>query len=107
MSEKAISLGIEPTEKEKFSFSREEDGVKRTVRGEQVENGWVLTVEKSWEEKNPANDTSEWKYAEFKYISKHDPRQNLKDKSSDTPDETEAKHLLGSVLATPGSLIVD
>ena len=46
MSEKAISLGIEPTEKETFSFSREEDGVKKTVKGEHVENGWVVTIEK-------------------------------------------------------------
>ena len=107
MSNKAINLGIEPTEKEKFSFSREEDGVSKTVRGQQAENGWVVTIEKRWEEKNPANDTSEWKYNEFTYISKHDPRQNLADESDDSTDETQVKHMLGSVLNTPGSLIVD
>lgn len=107
MSERAITLGIEPTEKEKFSFTREEDGVKKTVRGEQVENGWIVTIEKSWEEKNPATDTSEYKYNEFKFISRNDPRKNLEDKASDTTDETEVKHMLGSVLSTPGSLIVD
>jgi len=106
MSNKAINLGIEPTEKEKFSFSRDENGVEKTVRGEQVENGWVVTIEKRWEEKNP-DDTSEWKYNEFKYISKHDPRKNLADKSDDSTDETAVKHMLGSVLNTPGSLIVD
>lgn len=107
MSNKAISLGIEPTEKEKFSFSREEDGVEKTVRGEEVENGWIITVEKRWEDKNPANDTSEWKYNTFKYISKHDPRKNLADEASDTPNESDVKHMLGSVLNSPGSLIVD
>jgi len=107
MSNKAISLGIEPTEKESFSFTREEDGVKKTVRGEEVENGWIVTIEKSWEEKNPANDTSDWKYNEFKYISKHDPRLNLKDESDDSIKQTEVKHMLGSVLNTPGTLIVD
>ena len=104
---KAISLGVEPTEKETFSFSREEDGVEKTVRGEQVENGWFITISKRWEEKNPANDYSEWKSNEFKYISKHDPRQNIADEASDTPVESDVKHMLGSVLNTPGSLIVD
>lgn len=106
MSNKAIDLGIKPTEKETFSFSREESGVKKTVRGEQVENGWIVTIEKEWEEKNP-DDTSEWKYNTFKYISKNDPRMNLADKSDDSTDETAVKHMLGSVLETPGSLIVD
>ncbi len=104
---KAISLGVEPTEKEKFSFSREEDGVEKTVSGEEVENGWIVTIEKRWEEKNPANDYSDWKYNTFKYISKNDPRQNLADEPSDTPDDTDVKHMLSSVLNTPGSLIVD
>jgi len=105
MSE-AISLGLEPTKKEEFSFTRDENGVKKTVRGQEVENGWVITIEKSWEEKRP-DDTSEWKYNEWKYISKHDPRTNLKDDPGDTTDQTEVKHMLGSVLSTPGSLIVD
>ena len=106
MSE-AIDISIKATEKEKFSFMRNEDGIEKTVTGEQVENGWVITIDKRWEDKNPINNTSEWKYKTWKYISKHDPRKNLADDPADSSDETDLKHTLGSVLNTPGTLIVD
>ena len=95
------------SEKEKFSYSKEEDGVKRTVRGEEVENGWVVTIEKEWEEKSP-NGSSEWKYNTWKYISGKDPREILKDAKQGKPivNASEATAILNSVAAEQGMLIV-
>jgi hypothetical protein len=108
MSEAAIIETGKSTEREKFSFSKEEDGVKRTVRGEEVENGWIITVEKEWEEKNPATGQSDWKYGTWKYISSKDPREVYQDKQQQqkVPIPDEATSILNSVASAGGLLIV-
>jgi len=108
MSE-AETIGTGKSEdKEKFSFAKEEDGVKRTVKGEEVENGWMVTIEKEWEEKNPASGQSEWKYNTWKYISARDPREVLKDAKAGKPitNPSDATDILNSVAASQGMLIV-
>jgi len=106
MSDKAIDLGIRPTEDENFEFSKKIDGVKKTVRGEKVENGWVITIEKEWEEKNPINDTSEWKYNTWKYISTNNPLKNTNPEEKQSQEEADLANLLNSVAAAQGDIMI-
>jgi hypothetical protein len=106
----AVRMGDDKSaEKEKFSFSKETDGVKKTVRGEEVENGWIVTVEKSWEEKNPANGYTDYKNNEWRYISPKDPREIINDQQQvkkPTIDTTAATDMLKSISDSQNLLIV-
>jgi hypothetical protein len=109
MSDLKITATGKSSKKDKFSFSREEDGVTKTVRGEEVENGWIVTIEKEWEEKNPANDMSDWKHNSWKYISPKDPREIIKEQQQPKKpmiDTTVATEMLKSVSESEGLLIV-
>ena len=104
----AITATGKSSEKEKFSFSKEADGIKKTVRGEEVENGWLVTIEKEWEEKSP-NSSSDWKYNTWKYISPKDPREIIKEQQQPKKpviDTSAATDMLASVSASEGLLIV-
>jgi hypothetical protein len=96
-------------EKKKFSFSKEEDGVTRTVSGEEVENGWLVTIRKEWEEKDPVKDYTDYKSSSWKYISPKDPREIIKEQQQPKKpviDTNAATDMLKSVSDTEGLLIV-
>lgn len=88
---KSNSYG-QKTEKKSFTFSKELDGIKKTVRGEEVENGWVITIEKEGNVKDPLNETTEYKYECKKYISKDNPMEKYNEEgkpAAGEPDETQ------------------
>ena len=106
-SAEIISTG-RSTDKDKFSFSREEDGIKKTITGSEVENGWLIRVEKEWEEKSP-DGSSEWKFNKWEYISPTDPRETIKEQQQPTKpviDTNMATEMLKSVSQSQGLLIV-
>jgi len=106
-SPEIVSTG-KSSDKETFSFSKEQDGIKKTVRGEEVENGWIVTVDKEWEEKS-VNGTSEWKFNSWKYISPVDPRELAKEKEDvqkPVINTEDAVSWLKSVSDSQGLLIV-
>ena len=98
-------------EKETFSFSKELEGVTKRVSGEEVENGWVITIHKEWYEINQLNDSKEYKSIVLKYISKDNPLDKLKKddkKMNSSPDEAgDAMDMLNDITAAQGMLIVD
>ena len=98
-------------EKETFSFSKEIEGVTKRVSGEEVENGWVITITKEWYDKNLLNDTKEYKSDTCKYISKDNPLDKLKKddkKINGSHDEAgDAMDMLGDITAAQGMLMVD
>lgn len=110
MSELATNLGVGKKEKETFAFEKDESGVSNRVSGEEVENGWIVTIEKRWKEKSTATGYEETKWNSWKYISKIDPRELLKKKPDDAPledENTEIKNLLSSVATDDGMLMVE
>lgn len=102
-----ITLGTGPIKKEKFSFTKDLDGVKKTVRGEQVENGWVICIEKEWKEKNPATNEEQYKFNEWKYISKENPLDKLKNKDATTGEEADIVNSMSDIISSVGSIVVD
>jgi len=101
-----VSTG-KSSEKEKFSFTKEADGVSKTVRGEEVENGWLVTVEKSWEEAR-GDGGSDYKHNTWKYISPKDPREIIKEQQQPKKpiiDTNEATEMLKSVSASEGLIL--
>lgn len=79
---KSKSTYIMSNVKQTFNFSKELDGVTKTVRGEECENGWVITISKEWYEGE--GDNRNWKTESKKYISKDNPLENMKDKKDKT-----------------------
>jgi hypothetical protein len=101
MDEISLNSGIAKEEKRKFSFTKDVNGVSKTVRGEEVENGWVLTIDKEWKEKKD-DGSMDYKYETKKYISKDNPFDSISKKEEET-----AISLIKDVLDMEGSLLVD
>lgn len=110
MSEKiAVNLGTKPKEKETFEFTKDIDGVRKTVRGRQVENGWVISISKEWVEKGTGDGDSmgEWKHNEWEYITKSNPLEKLRDSDGETNEEDDVMNLVNDVASSGGMLLVD
>ncbi len=96
--------------KESFSFSKEVDGVTKTLSGRQVENGWLVTIRKEWrDEPKEGSDYREWHSKEFEYVTKTNPVEDLKKKKKEEKGEgdTEITKLLSAFATNSGMLLVD
>jgi hypothetical protein len=93
-------------EKKTFSFSKKVDGVTKSVNGREVENGWVIDIEKSWTETdNDGNDRYKNDYKT--YISKDNPLDKLKEKKKEKKDDTGVSGMLSDITSSMGMLLVD
>jgi hypothetical protein len=96
--------------KKQFSFSNTEDGIEKTVRGEQVENGWIITIDKNWREKSDKYPTGdgEYKYECKKYISKESPLDKM-EKNIDKKNKSENSILdtFKQIINGSGMLLID
>ena len=94
-----------PDEKQSFSFSKEDNGVTKSVRGEQVENGWVVTITKEWYTSRDGNsDDKDWHSETKKFVTTKDPRESVK---KDEGEDTSAiGSLISDIAGSNGMLIV-
>lgn len=107
MSDAITIPGGDPKDKETFSFSKDIDGVKKTVRGEEVENGWIITIEKEWQEKLVGGG-KDYKFNSWKYISKDNPMDKLNKESDGTEaEDNDINNMLEEVAGASGMLLVD
>lgn len=82
----SIKSSIMENQKQTFDFTKEVNGVTKTVRGEECENGWVITIRKEWYEGESPN--KQWKSESKKYISKDNPLEKItKDKNKKKGDD--------------------
>ena len=81
-----------------FSVSKTIDGVTKRVSGEKVENGWIITINKSGNFGRERDDgTKEWMDEYKKYLSKENPFDKKEDLNSDLKDaETFLSGILGA-----------
>ena len=101
-----MKVGMSTTdEKQSFSFSKEDNGVTKSVRGEQVENGWVVTVSKEWyTDRDGEGDDKDWHSETKKFVTTKDPRESVK---KDEGDNTSAiSSLISDIAGSNGMLIV-
>lgn len=92
------------TDDKSFSVSKKIDGVEKTVSGEKVENGWILTIRKEWQDTpKEGSDYGEWHNESKKFISVENPLNNLKGKAQ--TDMQDAESMLSSILGQ-GMLMV-
>jgi hypothetical protein len=105
MSEET-AVKSEKETKKTFSFSKEADGVTRSISGREVENGWVIDINKSWTEKDDdGNDRYKNDYKT--YISKDNPLDKIKDGKKEKKDDSGISGMLGDIATSMGMLIVD
>ena len=64
------------------------DGSSKTVRIRQVENGWIICIDKRFKE------GEEWKYEEKEYISRKNP---VEDEEEETNEEDVISEVLKSI----------
>jgi len=95
-----LSVTADEGGKKRFSFSQDKDNVHKRVEVEEVENGWIMTVNKEYTISE--GDKKEWKYECKKYISKNNPLE--KKKKKDTDDITS---LFDSVFGNSNMITVD
>ena len=94
MSEEIVMSTSMPDEKQSFSFSKEDNGVTKSVCGEQVENGWVVTITKEWYTDRDTNDDGkDWHSETKKFVTTKDPRESVK------KDEGEDTSAIGSLIS--------
>ena len=76
--------------KSKFSASKrvEKNGTSKTVRVDEIENGFIVTVEKSWRDKKNG-----YQYEEKRYITKDNPFENPKEVGNSPMAESLEKFL--------------
>ena len=87
-----------------FSVSKKIDGVEKTISGEMVENGWILTIRKEWhDEPKEGSDYGEYHSDTKKYISVSNPLDKLK--GAGKSDIQDAEEMLRSILGS-GMLLV-
>ena len=91
-------------EKQTFNFSKELDGVTKTVRGEECENGWVISITKEWYEGESPNRT--WKNECKRYISKDNPLDKL-EKSKEKKADNEVSEIIDGFNSLTSMLLVD
>lgn len=96
MSE-AIEISPDMSDDKSFSVSKKIDGVEKTVSGEKVENGWIITVRKEWhDEPTEKDEYGKWHDESKKFISVTNPLESLKGKAKTEFDDATA--LLDSIL---------
>ena len=89
---------MESNEKE-FSVSKKINDIEKTVSGEMVENGWIITIRKEWRDPPKDGETyREYRSEVKKYISVTNPLDNLKGKQKTDMDN--AEEMLGSILGS-------
>ena len=98
-----VAMTSKPEEKQSFSFSKENNGVTKTVRGEQVENGWVITIEKEWYTERDDGDGRDWQHESKKFVTTKDPRESMKAKEEETSPIT---NLLNDMASSSGMLMI-
>ena len=105
MSEEIAMSTSMSDEKQSFSFSKEDNGVTKSVRGEQVENGWVVTITKEWYTSRDGNsDDKDWHSETKKFVTTKDPRESVK---KDEGEDTSAiGSLISDIAGSNGMLIV-
>ncbi len=87
-----------------FSVSKKIDGVEKTVSGEKVENGWILTIRKEWRDPpTEENEYGKWHNESKRYISVENPLDKLKDNAQ--TEMKDATNMLTSILGQ-GMLMV-
>ena len=99
----AIKQPMDMESEKEFSVSKTVDGITKRVSGEKVENGWVVTINKSGNY-GPAREdgTKEWKDEYKKYISSKNP---FADKEKIDPDMKEAEALLEGILGSDSIIV--
>jgi hypothetical protein len=104
MSEYAIKQPYDMEAEKEFKVSKTLNGITKTVRGEQVENGWVISITKEGNFGREREDGSrEWEHETKKFISVENPLDKLKGKQK--TEMQNAEELLNSILG-PGMLMV-
>jgi len=93
-----------PKEKQSFSFSKENDGVTKTVRGEEVENGWVITISKEWYTNRDNDDSRDYHSETKKFVTTKDPRESKK--TEDADNTSAIGSLINDIAGDNGMLIV-
>ena len=94
-----------PEEKQGFSFSKEDNGVTKSVRGEQVENGWVVTISKEWyTDRDNDGDKRDWHSETKKFVTTKDPRESVKKEEGE--DTSAIGSLISDIAGSNGMLMV-
>jgi len=93
-----------PKEKQSFSFSKETDGTTKTVRGEEVENGWIITISKEWSVDRDNDDGRDYHSETKKFVTTKDPRESAKEKETDNTSAIGS--LINDIAGDNGMLIV-
>lgn len=100
---KEMAITSTPEEKQSFSFSKENNGVTKTVRGEEVENGWVITIEKEWTRISDDGD-KHWEHESKRFVTTKDPRESAEKKEED--NTSAISNLINDIAGDSGMLIV-
>ena len=101
---KASEITSAPEEKQSFSFSKDNNGVTKTVRGEQAENGWIVTIDREWYTDKDNSDDRDWHSETKRFITTTDPRESVK---KDEGEDTSAiGSLISDIAGSNGMLIV-
>ena len=79
--------------KQTYSYSSEENGVRKSIDIRQVENGWIVCVESTSNQPNMLGQP-EYKHSRKEYISSTDPREMIKKNEN---MEKEKTSIVGSV----------
>lgn len=98
-----IAMTSKPEEKQSFSFSKETNGVTKTVRGEKVENGWIITIEKEWIRVDDDGD-KHWEHESKKFITTKDPRESVE--KEETENTCAISNLISDIAGDNGMLMV-
>jgi hypothetical protein len=91
--------------KDSFSFSKEEDGITKSVSGREVENGWIIDINKSWTSKDDRG-YDKYECDHKTYISKDNPMEKIKDKKGKKEDN-DVSEMMSSLSSLSGMLSVD
>lgn len=106
MNDMAVKSEEKKEEKKTFSFSKKVEGVTRSINGREVENGWVIDINKEWTEKD--DDGNDRYKSEYKtYISKDNPLDKLKEGKKEKKDDTGITEMIGSIASSMGMLMVE
>lgn len=105
MSDLKEGFPQEKAVKKEWSFSKKVDEVEKTIRGEEVENGWIITISKNWKEPLE-NGGYDYKYETLKYISKENPMDKLKTDKQEEKESTVVS-LLKEVANASGMIMVN
>lgn len=98
-----VAIASKPDEKQSFSFSKENDGVTKTVRGQEVENGWVITIEKEWTRIDSDGD-KHYEHESKKFVTTKDPRESVKTEQEE--NSCAISNLISDIAGNSGMLIV-